>query len=129
MVAKCLDGIFEVGIAGSELAGEPVAPAFHNSMAVGNQIKLASRTRLQCNVDIELLFNEGCETRSLGFVVASRKAIVDFYAHCGLLDRNIGLVNNLAEIIIAAHTTPHRRMQLPHKNRSGSPLRQPLSPK
>jgi hypothetical protein len=129
MVAKCLDGIFEVGIAGSELAGEPVAPAFHNSMAVGNQIKLASRTRLQCNVDIELLFNEGCETRSLGFVVASRKAIVDFYAHCGLLDRNIRLLNNLAEIIIAAHTTLHRRMQPPHKNRSGSPHPQPLSPK
>jgi hypothetical protein len=64
----------QIRIAGAKASGEPVAAAFHHRLAIGQHLKLAGLSRRNHGINAQPLFNQGRETRGLGFVVSSRWA-------------------------------------------------------
>lgn len=64
----------KIRIASAKTSGEPVSAAFHYSLAIGQHFKLAGFARRHHGVNTQPLFNQGHETRDLGFVVFSRGA-------------------------------------------------------
>ena len=76
-----LDDAFEVGIAGAELASEPVAAALGDFLAVDKNVELAGAAWSANRLNIEALLDEGHETRDLEAVVVSGGAVNDFDFH------------------------------------------------
>jgi hypothetical protein len=72
----------KVRIAGAKASGEPVAAALHHCLAIGQHRKLAGFAGGNHGIDSEPFFNQGHETRDLGFVVSSCRAgtNLDFHA-------------------------------------------------
>jgi hypothetical protein len=76
-----LDDAVEFGIPSAKAAREPIAAARRNGFAVHDHVKLTRCTGYFDGFDTQALLNEGHETRDLGFVVGSRRAMNDFDFH------------------------------------------------
>ena len=64
----------KVRIAGAEASGEPVSAALCDGLAISQQRKFARLAGRNHGIDSEPFLNQGCETRSFGFVALSRRA-------------------------------------------------------
>jgi hypothetical protein len=91
-----LDNMIEIGITGPKSPREPVPAATGYSFAVRDHVELAGVTRSADSFDIEPLLDEGRETRDLGLVVLSSRAVDDFDFHAVLSTRL--LTNGAIEI-------------------------------
>lgn len=82
-----LDHTIEIGIAGAEPPCEPVPTAFGNSLAVSNNLELTSLPRRDDGFNVEALLDEGHETRDLGLVILSCRAVnnLDLHQHSNRL--------------------------------------------
>lgn len=76
-----LDDAVQIGITGAKSLCEPVPAATGDLLAVRDHVELAGVTRSRDGVDIQALLDEGRETRDLGLVVPSRRAVDDFDLH------------------------------------------------
>jgi hypothetical protein len=81
VLLESLDHPFEIRIAGAKAAGEPVATAFGNPLAVRDHFELTGLTRREDGLHAEALSDEGHETRDLGLIVLSRRAVNDLDLH------------------------------------------------
>src|ERR1700756_111919 len=81
VILELFDDLVEVGIAGAEAAGEPVASALDDLLAVGDYVELTYLAADHGSVDSQFLLDEGHETRDLGLVVSSGGAVDDFDFH------------------------------------------------
>ena len=80
-----LDHAIEIGIAGAKAPCEPVSAALGNPLAVGYHLELTCFTRRSYGFNAEALLDERHETRDLGFVVLSRRAVNDLDLHSVLI--------------------------------------------
>jgi len=71
----------EIGIAGAKSPCEPVPAAFGNLLAVGDHLELTGLTGGSDGFKVEAPLDEGHETRDLGLVVLSRRAVNDLDLH------------------------------------------------
>jgi len=78
---ELLDYSFDIRIAGAKASCEPVPTALGNPFAVGDHLELTGLTRRKDGFHAEALFDEGHETRDLGLVVLSRRAVNDLDLH------------------------------------------------
>ena len=78
---ELLDHAIEIGIAGAKAPCEPVPTALSYALAVGDNLELTVLTRCEYGVDVEAILDEGHETRDLGFVVLSSRAVNDLDLH------------------------------------------------
>jgi len=78
---ELLDHTFEIRIASAKAPGEPVPTALGNPLAVSDHLELTGLTRRNDGFNVEALFDEGHETRDLGLVVLSRRAVNDLDLH------------------------------------------------
>ena len=76
-----LDQAIKIGIAGSKSAREPISTAPGNPLAVRDHLELTGLTRRNDGFNVQALLDEGRETRDLGTVVLSRRAMDDFDLH------------------------------------------------
>jgi hypothetical protein len=81
VLRKLLDHTFEIGIADAKAPREPLAAALCNLLAVSDHLELTGLTRRKDGFNAEALFDEGHETRDLGLVVLSRRAVNDLDLH------------------------------------------------
>jgi hypothetical protein len=78
---ELLDHLVEIGIAGAKAPCEPVPAALGNPLAISQNLKLTPIPRLKDSFNIETLLDEGHETRDLGLVVLSCRAMNDLNPH------------------------------------------------
>jgi len=71
---ELLNHAIQIRIACAKASCEPVSTALRDSLAIGEHLKLASLARRNHGFNAQPLFNQGHETRDLGFVVLSRWA-------------------------------------------------------
>lgn len=76
-----LDHAFEIGIAGAKAARKPVSTALGDFFAIGEYLELTGVPRLSDSLNTEALLDEGHETRDLGVVVVSGRAMNDLDLH------------------------------------------------
>ena len=81
LLDELLDHTFEIRVAGSKAPCEPVPTALGNPLAVSDHLELTGLTRRNDGFNVEALFDEGHETRDLGLVVLSRRAVNDLDLH------------------------------------------------
>jgi hypothetical protein len=81
VLRELLDHTFEIGIAGAKAPCEPVPTALGNPFAVSDHLELTGLTRGKDGFNAEALFDKGHETRDLGLVVLSRRAVNDLDLH------------------------------------------------
>ena len=81
MLLELLDDAIEIGIARAKAPCEPVPTALGNPLAVRDHLELTGLTRRNDGFNAQALLDEGHETRDLGLVVLSRRAVNDFYLH------------------------------------------------
>jgi hypothetical protein len=81
MLLELLDHAVEIGIAGTKAPCEPVPTALGNPFAIGDNLELTRLPRLNDGFNVEVLLDEGHETRDLGFVVLSCRAVNDLDLH------------------------------------------------
>ena len=81
MLLDLLDHAIEIRIAGPKLPSEPVPTAFGDSLAIRDHLELTGLARCNHRFKVEALLDEGHETRDLGLVVLSRRAVYDFDLH------------------------------------------------
>ena len=81
VLLKLLDYAFEIGITGPKAACQPVSTALGDLLAVGKNLELTVLTRCKKGFNAEAIFDEGHETRDLGFVVLSGWAVNDLDLH------------------------------------------------
>ena len=76
-----LDHDIEIGIAGAKAPSEPVPAAFGDSLAVRDHLELTDPARSSHGLNAEALLDEGHETRDLGLIVLSRRAVHNLDLH------------------------------------------------
>jgi hypothetical protein len=76
-----LDQAIEIGVAGSKSPREPISTALGNPLAVCDHVELTGLTRCNDGFNVQALLDEGRETRDLGIVVLSSRAVNDFDLH------------------------------------------------
>jgi len=76
-----LDHAIEIGIAGAKAPCEPVSTALCNPLAVSDNLELTGLPRRNNGFNVEALLDEVRETRDLGFVVLSCRAVNDLDLH------------------------------------------------
>jgi len=76
-----LDHSIEIWIAGAKAPGQPVATPLSDPLAVSDNLELAGLARRKDGFNVEALLNEGHETRDLGLVVLSCRAVNDLDLH------------------------------------------------
>jgi hypothetical protein len=76
-----LDHAIEIGVAGSKSPREPISTALGNPLAFGDHVELTGFTRCNDGFDVQAFLDEGRETRDLGIVVLSGRAVNDFDLH------------------------------------------------
>jgi len=76
-----LDQAIEIRIPGSKSPREPISAALGNPLAVRDHLELTGLTRRNDGFNVQALLDEGRETRDLGTVVLSRRAMNDFDLH------------------------------------------------
>jgi hypothetical protein len=74
---ELFDHLIEIGIAGSKAPCEPVPTALGNPLAINDNLELTDLPRLNDGFNIEAVLDEGHETRDLGLVVLSCRAMND----------------------------------------------------
>ena len=82
---ELLNHAIEIGIAGAKAPCEPVSTALGYLLAVSDDLELTVLTRRKDGFNAEAILDEGHETRDLGFVVLSRRAVNDLDLHCSVL--------------------------------------------
>jgi hypothetical protein len=83
-VLELLNDAIGIGVAGAKASGKPVSTAAHDSLAIGEHFKRTSLAGRNDGINAEPLFDQGHETRDLGFVVLSRRAGTYLNFHSGL---------------------------------------------
>jgi len=81
VLRELLDHAIEIGIADAEAPSEPVPTAFGDSFAVSDHLELTGLTWRSHGFNSEALLDEGHETRGLGLVVLSCRAVGDLDLH------------------------------------------------
>ena len=81
LLVELLDQTIEIGVAGSKSPCEPIATSLSNPLAVRDHIELTGLTRRNDCFNVQALLDEGRETRDLGIVVLSGRAVNDFDLH------------------------------------------------
>ena len=76
-----LDHAIQIGVAGTKFLREPISTALGNPLAVRDHLKLTGLTGCNDGFNAQTLLNEGRETRDLGTVVLSGRAVNDFDLH------------------------------------------------
>jgi hypothetical protein len=76
-----LDHAIEIGIARAKAPRELVPTALGNPLAVNNNLELTSLPRRNDGFNVEALLDEGHETRDLGLVVLSCRAVNNLDLH------------------------------------------------
>ncbi len=76
-----LDHAIQIGIARTKPSREPVPAALCNPLAVSNNLELTSLPRCSDGFDVEALLDEGHETRDLGLVILSGRAVNNLDLH------------------------------------------------
>ena len=74
MPRELLDHVVKIGIAGAKASREPIPTAFGYFLPIRDHVELTGLARGSHGFNVETLFDEGHETRSLGLVVLSRRA-------------------------------------------------------
>lgn len=80
-ILNALDYALKIRIAGAKLSGNPVPTATCDLRTISDYVELSGFSWPCYSVDIESLLNEGRETRDLGFVILSCRAVNDFDLH------------------------------------------------
>jgi hypothetical protein len=80
---QLINHALQIRIAGAKASGEPVASALHHCLAIGQHFKLSCLSRRDNGINAQPLFNQGHETRDLGFVVPSSRAGKYLNVHFG----------------------------------------------
>ena len=80
-IFEVLDHGIEIGIAGAEASCEPVSTALGDPLAVSDNLELTGLPRCKDDFNVEALLDEGRETRDLGLVVLSCRAVNDLDLH------------------------------------------------
>jgi hypothetical protein len=81
VLLELLDHAIEIGIAGAKAPRDPVPTALRYPLAVSDNLKLAVLTRRNDSFNAEAILDEGRETRDLGLVVLSGRAVNDLDLH------------------------------------------------
>ncbi len=81
LLHELLDHAIEIGIAGAKAPCEPVPTPRGNLLAVRNHLELTGLTRRKDGFHVQALLDESHETRDLGLVVLSCRAVNDFDLH------------------------------------------------
>ncbi len=81
VLLELLDHAVEVGVAGAKAPCEPVSTALGYPLAVSDNLELTVLTRRNDGFNVQAILNEGHETRDLGFIVLSRRAVNDLDLH------------------------------------------------
>jgi hypothetical protein len=76
-----IDHAAESGVTSTKTACQPVATALGNPLAVSDNLELTNLARSQDGINIEALLDEGHETRDLGLVAVSCRAVNDLDLH------------------------------------------------
>ena len=76
-----LDQAIEIGVAGSKFLREPISTALDNRLTVRNDLELTGLARCNDGFRVQAVLDEGGETRDLGAVVLSGRAVNDFDFH------------------------------------------------
>ena len=80
-LVELLHDAIEIGITRAKAPREPIATALGDRFAVRDHLELTGLTRRNDGIDVEALPDEGYETRDLGVVVLSRRAMNDLDLH------------------------------------------------
>jgi hypothetical protein len=78
---ELLDHAIQVGITGAKPSREPVPAALGYPFAVSDNLELTSLAWHNDGFNVEAPLDEGYETRNLGLVVLSRRAMNDLDLH------------------------------------------------
>jgi hypothetical protein len=78
---ELLNHVIEIGITCANAFCEPVSTALGNSLSISEHFELAGSAGCNRSFNAKALFNEGHETRDLGFIVLSRRAGTYFNFH------------------------------------------------
>jgi hypothetical protein len=81
VLLELLDHAIEIRVAGAKAPCEPVSTALCYPLAVNDNLELTGLTRRNDGFNVEAILNHGHETRDLGFVVLSRRAVNDLDPH------------------------------------------------
>lgn len=81
MLLEPSDDTLEIRIATAKAPSEPVPAALDDLPTVREYIELALLTRRRHGIKVEAVLNEGHETRDLGLVVLSGRAVDDLDLH------------------------------------------------
>ena len=81
MFLKHIDHVVQVRIACAKLPHEPVSASSDDRLVVDEHVELAGLAGLEDRVDVEVLLDEGRETRGLSSVVLSSRAVTDRDLH------------------------------------------------
>lgn len=81
LFGKLLNHAVQVRVAGAKPARQPIPAAFGNPLAVRDHFKLTGLPRRSGGFNAKALLDEGHETRGLGLVVLSGRAVDDFDLH------------------------------------------------
>jgi hypothetical protein len=85
LLLELFDHAVEIGIAGAKAPREPVSTPPGYLLAVSDNLELTVSARRKDGINAEAIFDEGHETRNLGFVVLSRRAVNDLDLHYSVL--------------------------------------------
>jgi hypothetical protein len=80
-LSELLDHAIEIGIARAEAPSEPIPTALGNPLAISDNLELTGLPRRNDGFNAEALLDEGHETRDLGLVVLSCRAVNDLNLH------------------------------------------------
>lgn len=81
MLFELLHHSVEIGIAGAKAPREPVSTPRGNPLAVSDNLELTGLSGFNDGFNPKTLLDEGHETRDLGLVVPSCRAVNDFDFH------------------------------------------------
>ena len=81
LLFELLHHAIEVGVAGTKAPREPIPAPRGNRLTVRNHVKLPGLAGHQHRFRFQPLLNEGHETRDLGLIVLSSRAVHDFDFH------------------------------------------------
>ena len=82
---ELLDDILEIGITRAQAPREPVSTALGNPLPVRDHLELTGLAGDGHWINIQALLDQGHETRDLGIVVLSRRAMNDLDFHLVLI--------------------------------------------
>jgi len=79
--SELLDHAIEIGIARAKAPCQPIPTALGNLLAVSDNLELTGLPRRNDGFNVEAILDEGHETRDLGLVVLSCRAVNNLDLH------------------------------------------------